>query len=298
MDILENIADNMFATAKTATESIEFARKRIAAYLPDRGFKRDVAGESFEEIVDALAEAEHDGIGVFIWGRAGVGKTFLARCAFPSAPVVRCSQIGEGFDGFPSGKVVIVDDLGAERQVYGREPILQAFLGWYDRPRHERPRLVITTNLPADEIRQRYGERFSSRARATLVKIHMRGADNRNRADERMAGGVDAASTDPEVLIEFRKYRTQVEVSGWQNVNAGVWALHVAASMGEPKGRAAARLIVQDWERERDRDPGKAAKLKWLADSQDAALVEKHERGVREFGKGACHEQDHSSVPA
>jgi len=286
MEINTNGITDLFTTAKASTESIDFIRKRISSYIAGRGFRSDVAGSGYGDIIEALAEAERDGLGLFVMGGPGAGKTFLAKCLFPSAPVVQCSQVDEHFDGLPKTKAVIIDDLGTEPQVYGREPILQAFLGWYDMPLHVRPRLVITTNMPREEIRRRYGDRFISRRRAALIDVHMMGGDHRTRKGEQP--GVAAASADPEVLIEFRKYRAQVEVSGWQNVNAGVWAFYVVKSMGEPKGRAAARLIVQDWERERDRDPDKAAKLKWLVESQDAALVEKHERGVREYGKGSA----------
>jgi len=283
----ESIVGSLFAAAQAERESVDFIRARIEQRIGERGFRRDVCGECYSDLVETLAQAEHDGLGVFLSGRPGVGKTFLARCAFPSAPLVQCSQVGDGF-ALPDAPVVIIDDLGAEPQVFGREPVLQAFLGWYDAPPAKRPRLVITSNLKGEDVRRRYGERFTSRARATMIAVRITGDDHRSRENERADAQAEASADDPEVAREFRRFVNQMRQSGWQNVNAGAWATMLAKRLDAPKARAAGILIVDAWERERDADPERVAKLQRLA-SQEREIVERNERGlamVREWRTG------------
>ena len=275
----ESIVGSLFAVAQAERESVDFIRARIEQRISERGFRRDLAGECYSDLIEALAQAEHDGLGVFFSGRPGVGKTFLARCAFPHAPVVQCSQVGDGFE-LPDAPVVIIDDLGAEPQVFGREPVLQAFLGWYDTPPATRPRLVITSNLRGEDVRRRYGERFTSRARATMIAVRITGDDHRSREGERANEQAAASADDPEVAREFRAFVKQMRQSGWHNVNAGVWATMLTKKLDAPKAKAAGILIVDAWEREMDSDPERAEKLKLLAESQEREIVERHERGL------------------
>ena len=275
----ESIAGSLFAAAQAERESVDFIRARIEQRISERGFRRDVAGECYGDLIESLAQAEHDGLGVFISGRPGVGKTFLARCAFPHAPVVQCSQVGEGFE-LPDAPVVIIDDLGAEPQAFGREPILQAFLGWYDAPPTRRPRLVITSNLRGEDVRRRYGERFTSRARATMIAVRITGDDHRSRESERANEQAAASADDPDVAREFRAFVTQMSLSGWHNVNVGVWATMLAKRLDAPKAKAACILAVDAWEREMESDPERDEKLKWIAASQEREVVEQNERGL------------------
>ncbi|NLT17326.1 MAG: hypothetical protein GXY11_06870 [Clostridiales bacterium] len=283
----ESIVGSLFAAAQAERESVDFIRARIEQRISERGFRRDVAGDCYSDLIETLAQAEHDGLGVFIAGRPGVGKTFLARCAFPSAPLVQCSQVGEGF-ALPDAPVVIIDDLGAEPQVYGREPVLQAFLGWYDTPPAKRSRLIITSNLRGEDVRRRYGERFISRARATLISVRITGEDHRSREGERANAQAVASADDPEVAREVRAFVRYMRNAGWHTVNAGAWVLMLAKQLDAPKAKAAGILIVDAWERERDADPERDEKLKRLA-SQERWVVERNERGlamVREWRTG------------
>ena len=284
----ESIVGSLFSAAQAERESVDFIRARIEQRISERGFRRDVAGDCYSDLIEALAQAEHDGLGVFLSGRPGVGKTFLARCAFPSAPVVQCSQVGDGF-ALPDAPVVIIDDLGAEPQAFGREPVLQAFLGWYDAPTAKRPRLVITSNLRGEDVRRRYGERFTSRARATMIAVRITGDDHRSRESERANEQAEASADDPEVAREIMAFVAQVGRYGWHNVNAGVWAAMLSKRLDAQKARAAGILIVDAWEREMEADPARGEKLKWLAASQERDVVEQHERGlemVREWRLG------------
>lgn len=275
----ESIVGSLFAVAKAEQESVDFIRARIEQRISERGFRRDVAGECYGDLIESLAQAEHDGLGVFLSGRAGVGKTFLARCAFPNSPVVQCSQVGDGF-ALPDAPVVIIDDLGAEPQAFGREPILQAFLGWYDAPPAKRPRLIITSNLRGEDVRRRYGERFTSRARATMIAVRITGDDHRSRESERANEQAAASADDPEVAREFRAFVNQMTQSGWHNVNVGVWAMMLSKRLDVAKAKAACILAVDAWEREMDQDPERDEKLKWLAASQEREVVEQNERGL------------------
>ena len=275
----ESIVGSLFAAAKAEQESVDFIRARIKQRISERGFHRDVAGDCYDDLIDALAQAEHDGLGVFLSGRAGVGKTFLARCAFPHAPVVQCSQVGDGF-ALPDAPVVIIDDLGTEPQAFGREPVLQAFLGWYDEQPAKRPRLVMTSNLRGEDVRRRYGERFTSRARATMIAVRITGDDHRSRESERANEQAEASADDPDVAREVMAFVAQVGQSGWHNVNVGVWATMLSKRLDAPKAKAACILAVDAWEREMNQDPERDEKLKWLAASQEREVVEQHERGL------------------
>lgn len=291
----ESIVGSLFAVAKAERESVDFIRARIEQRISERGFRRDVAGECYSDLVETLAQAEHDGLGVFFSGRPGVGKTFLARCAFPSAPLVQCSQVGDGFE-LPDAPVVIIDDLGAEPQTFGREPVLQAFLGWYDVPPQKRPRLIITSNLRGEDVRRRYGERFTSRARATMIAVRITGDDHRSRESERANEQAEASADDPDVAREFRAFARQMREYGWHNTNVGVWAAMLAKRLDAPKAKAAGILIVDAWEREMNSDPERAEKLKLLAESQDREIVERHERGL-EMVRGWREQHCEAEVP-
>jgi hypothetical protein len=163
--------------------------------------------------------------------------------------------------------------------VFGREPVLQAFLGWYDAPPAKRPRLVITSNLKGEDVRRRYGERFTSRARATMIAVRITGDDHRSRESERANDQAEASADDPDVAREFRRFVNQMRQSGWHNVNAGVWAMMMAKKLDAPKARAACIMAVDAWERERDADPEREEKLKRFA-SQERDIVERNERGL------------------
>lgn len=284
----ESIVGSLFSAAQAERESVDFIRARIEQRISERGFRRDVCGECYSDLIETLAQAEHDGLGVFLSGRAGVGKTFLARCAFPSAPLVQCSQVGDGFE-LPDAPVVVIDDLGAEQQTFGREPVLSAFLGWYDAPPAKRSRLIITSNLRGEDVRRRYGERFTSRARATMIAVRITGDDHRSRENERANEQAAASADEPEVAREVMAFNRQVSQYGWQNVNAGVWVAMLSKRLDAPKAKTAGILIVDAWEQEMNSDPERDEKLKWLADSQEREVVERHERGlemVREWRGG------------
>ncbi|MGI6317062.1 MAG: ATP-binding protein [Christensenellales bacterium] len=146
-----------------------------------------------------LCEAFPEGVikSLVLEGGAGLGKTFLLHCmanAFidKSVAVVLCDSYGinqaaldredgERLDSLWTVPVLLVDDLGAE-------PLLQKITGetlftLLNRRQNDGLTTVFSTNLTRDELRERYGERFTSRLgdRETARWLRLEGSDIRRR---------------------------------------------------------------------------------------------------------------------
>ncbi len=286
---VEQIAARLTGGGGHASKPVDTrASAEIAAQLEARGWMRDVAGDrDFDAALAVIANAEHQGKGLWIMGTSGSGKTALATAAYGRVPVVRCADMELDAAIYALGGIIL-DDLGSESTLneYGvrREPVAEWFCRQYDNGGIDFSRFAATTNLTPPEIRERYGERFWSRFSSSALRLVLTGGDKRG------AVPVPAASADdPEVAREFRAFVSQMRQSGWHNVNVGVWATMLAKRLDAPKAKAACIMAVDAWEREMDQDPDRDEKLKWLAASQEREVVEQNERGlemVREWRTG------------
>jgi len=123
------------------------------------------------EIVGPVC-AYMQGYGILLTGRAGCGKTMLMRMLMATrGEMQHVDEILDwGADGIPDwhdfrdGREVCIDDLGSERVVseYGnKDDLLKLIIG--HRCERQNGRTHITTNLTAEQIAARYGDRVLDR---------------------------------------------------------------------------------------------------------------------------------------
>ena len=125
------------------------------------------------------------GRGVLLRGNTGVGKTFLFQSlGYRIQPAdeiaeIRLADIREWLDGRKEKRMVI-DDLGCERKVveYGAtEEVMRLVIAH----RADRAKAVthVTTNLSAEDIGARYGDRTLSRLLGMCAPFTLAGPDMR-----------------------------------------------------------------------------------------------------------------------
>jgi len=135
---------------------------------------------------------------LIIAGKTGVGKTHLAQgvaLKYPRTIMLRVDTLSKvwrelsGWDhdeifnriGYKLDEAVtlIIDDLGTERLTES-ELFLREFKALLDNNEYGKlpKRVIITTNLTADQIANRYGEKIASRLSAAQV-LTINGQDRR-----------------------------------------------------------------------------------------------------------------------
>lgn len=152
-------------------------RNALTAFLRGEKLQHEEAIKAVERWMDSGKES------LLLMGRVGTGKTTIAsalRCAWAHylsvSRIYKCDWIALQVEadkswvqevGNNSG-LLILDDLGTEKKVYGEE-VIPAII--YMRDARRQP-TAITTNLNFDQIRARYGERIADRLR-TWSKVVM-----------------------------------------------------------------------------------------------------------------------------
>lgn len=115
--------------------------------------------------VSNFPELKKDGRGLLIFGSTGTGKTFFASCVgnalidngyFVKQTTISRLASGENFnkqsiiDSFARSDLVIIDDLGTERQT---DFVKQLVFDTIDTFYNELTPMIITTNLTAEEFK-------------------------------------------------------------------------------------------------------------------------------------------------
>lgn len=138
----------------------------------------------YEEVAKWLQNNE--GKGLFLYGTCGRGKTLLAKWVIPAlllyyhrkaCNVIDAVDLQDRIAEVRNKRFIIVDDLGCE-------PISQfktlAFGELIDSVEKNGSILIVTTNLNAEELIERYGDRVMDRIKSTTKTVCFQGDSMRN----------------------------------------------------------------------------------------------------------------------
>lgn len=150
--------------------------------------------EKCRRYVENWSKMYQENVGLIIWGNTGNGKTFAAACIanalldqgipvmFTSIPRLLSSMTGlyssdrtAYFDSLSNFKLLVIDDLGAERQ--NEFAIEQVYSVVDTRYKNGQP-LIVTTNMTLDEMRNPKNmdyQRIYDRILEMCMPIHFAG---------------------------------------------------------------------------------------------------------------------------
>ena len=167
-------------------------KKRIYISIPEsekwlKNAYSHFIGDSFkwtpeyDEIAGWLSDNE--GRGLFLYGTYGRGKTVFIRDIFPLlaerhgkvASYYTMTSIGDNLDDVLKKKIVCLDDVGMESKImtYGNER--HAFPELMDRAEQNGNLVLVSTNLSARGIIDRYGERTLERIKSCCKRVMFTG---------------------------------------------------------------------------------------------------------------------------
>jgi DNA replication protein DnaC len=194
------------AAARTAglrTQGIQDAQIRGWSFDGDDGSSPDIM-EKAKRFLANWELMHRENAGLLLWGNVGTGKTFFAACIANALidrdiPVLMTSfakiiNAMSGFaiddkngyiDEFNRYNLLIIDDLGAERQSDFAQEIVYNVIDC--RYRNGQP-LIITTNLTLDEIKNPPNmthKRIYDRILEMCVPIQFTGESRRRTASQR-----------------------------------------------------------------------------------------------------------------
>lgn len=174
------------------------SRYREAAGLTE--YEGGVTLEGFEEIpqnkeaLDATKRfIQGDSINLYLYGKAGRGKTRLALAAINARldtkskflPItrflidVRTTKDGEDYwlKKMVDASAVVLDDFGSQKLTEWSLAFIDCLIDeWY---RHRKKRLIVTSNFTLAQVAENMSDRIASRL-AALCEIHeVGGKDNR-----------------------------------------------------------------------------------------------------------------------
>lgn len=137
----------------------------------------------YDEVADWLSD--NKGKGLFLYGSCGRGKSLLVRYAIPMlfrgfcqrfVSVVDCGTTQQNIDEILRRKFIALDDIGTEvdRKDFGtlRNVVVEAINKAHD---DTGTMLIISSNLSAEAIRDRYGDRILDRIKYLCRRVAFNG---------------------------------------------------------------------------------------------------------------------------
>jgi DNA replication protein DnaC len=184
------------------TEHIKYHLSKVyqKLVLERNPYYEDIPADVIDTVADFL-HGDRSRIGLYIQGSYGTGKSTLARTLqyatnilYQHKPealigsdgirIVHAKEIAKAkdLDGIKKCQCLVIDDLGTEPTVtlnFGNAdtPIIDIIEYRYD----NRLPTIITTNLPAKDIRPKYGDRIADRFLEMMNIITMTGQSYRNK---------------------------------------------------------------------------------------------------------------------
>lgn len=175
-----------------ADDTRVYIRTPEARSLLARGIKHFVGeGALWLPEYEAVASwlADNKGKGLLCAGNCGRGKSVICQRVLPIIfqhvhrlimNTITATELNDHYDEYRQYKIISIDDVGTESVAnrYGeKRNYIQEIV---DEAERKQKLLVISTNLSADELLGRYGERTISRLRALTIPVTFSGDDLRN----------------------------------------------------------------------------------------------------------------------
>lgn len=165
--------------------AIPDAKQRLTdalAYILSFYDKHSLWLPEYDEVANWLAD--NKGLGLFMYGNCGRGKSILGRYVLPAlllqhhgkvASVYDMHQMNSRLDEVLKKHILSLDDVGTEEpvNVYGNKRL--AFAEIVDAAEKQGKLLITSSNLDADQIARLYGDRTLDRIKAICKRIPFRG---------------------------------------------------------------------------------------------------------------------------
>ncbi len=186
----------------SSSSSLDRIRENVASRLRAGGFSPEVAGDDFDRICLAYATASTTSPvrDLMLQGTCGCGKTLAARILSKSRnfslDFIDCANpVNVGWldlsDNYTIGRIFergfVLDDWGADKTAneFGvkSNPDADSICWYYSNTKRTgkptRFPSIVTTNLTADDIIEKCGQRVMSRLAELFVICRMSGGDHR-----------------------------------------------------------------------------------------------------------------------
>lgn len=151
-------------------------------YFISKEGKRAIWLPEYEKV--AAWAGGNRGMGLFMFGNCGRGKSVLCRYVLPLLLLQYCRKIvsvydiqdmNKNIDQVLSKHIIALDDVGTEEVSvkYGERRV--AFAEVMDAAEKQGKLLIVSTNLDEKELRERYGDRVLDRIRSTTLRVAFNG---------------------------------------------------------------------------------------------------------------------------
>ena len=126
----------------------------------------------------------NQGRGLFLFGNCGRGKSLLCRYVLPAILLKYCRKVVSVFDIQDMNRdidlvlskhVVSLDDIGTEELSVKYGERRMAFAEVMDAAEKHGKLVIVSTNLGANELKERYGDRVLDRIRAVTKRVLFEG---------------------------------------------------------------------------------------------------------------------------
>lgn len=186
-DLLEDMsARGMLLPSDRVNIRIPEARRKfsyiLSMMLKRSGVENAKWLKAYDEIVEWLSD--NKGLGLFLYGSCGTGKTFLSRYVIPALILSECSkrmtcydmsQISGCIDEALSKHILVLDDVGVESVSFEYGNKRMAFAEIMDAVEKYGKLVVVTTNLDLEDLKKMYGDRTIERIKATTRRVPFTG---------------------------------------------------------------------------------------------------------------------------
>lgn len=161
--------------------------RQVAEWICSERYRPFFWRECYRKVVEWVAD--NDRKGLLLYGSCGTGKSFVAREVLPMIFLQYHKKVLHVYDTFTMTQQTdevkrcrfkVIDDLGTESnaKVYGQERF--AFDEVIDDCEKNGKLLIVTTNLTAEQLKDKYGTRVYDRIIGNMSRVLFQGESFRN----------------------------------------------------------------------------------------------------------------------